>query len=133
MADFLVGNVTPDAGNIKVGIIDINRIMNGGTEVWPLVAPIIYWNSVLNVPSGCASSAGTAITIRNVPNDSIVIGFALEELSGGSYIPLRVGLFRMSRDLISGNIYNISGSGVPITTYVITVGSGGVITNKQEC
>jgi hypothetical protein len=131
MADFLVGNVTPSVGNIKVGTRDVNRIMNGVTEVWPLTAPLITYNSVLNTPSGCGASTGTAISIRNTPASSIAIGYALEELSGGSYISLRAGIFRMSRDLIPGNTYNTSD--VFKSTYIITVGSGGVITNKQEC
>ena len=131
MADFLVGNVTPNAGNIKVGIRDVNRIINGVTEVWPLTAPVITYNSVLNVLLGCASSTGTAISIRNTPASSIAIGYALEELSGGSYIPLRAGLFRMSKDLIPGNTYNTSD--IFKSTYTITVGLLGVITDKQEC
>lgn len=132
MADFLVGNVVPDLGNIKVGIKDVNRIMNGATEVWPK-SGVIYWNSVLDTPLGCASTTGTGITILNTPDSNIVIGNTLNELSGGSYIPLRAGIFRMSRNLIPGNTYIIADGTILLSIYIITVGSGGVITNKQDC
>ena len=35
MADFKLQNITPAAGNIKLGSSNVSKIYSGSTQVWP--------------------------------------------------------------------------------------------------
>jgi len=121
---YLIDNVASPNKVIEV----VNGIVVAFTDC--SASPSFVYNSVVLVED-CNDQTGTATTILDINEADVIIGGQLTSTSGGNLTPLNPGVYRMSLDLIDGQVYNLVS--IPVSTYIVQVDNSGFIINKTQC
>ena len=108
---------TTDSNGIVIIITDCSIVLS-------------IFNSVIALDD-CNDQTGIATTITDIDEVNVAVGTQLQATSGGNLTPLATGNYRMSRNLVDGQVYNLGS--IIVSDYIVQVDNNGFIINIIQC
>ncbi|MDG1858824.1 MAG: hypothetical protein P8I94_06970, partial [Emcibacteraceae bacterium] len=113
------------------GITDLTSVLDLDSYIGYAGSVGIDFITALEVDD-CNDASGIAEPIVEINSSQVVVDNQISSEAGGSISPLAAGNYRLTAlELGEGDPYNIGS--VTATSYMITIGAGGLITNINPC